>query len=504
MSEAPAIYSNTQPTPKVFPLSAITDRVKEILRPACTKSVWVRAEINSGRETGGSFYCDLVEAGPDGKVAAKLKCSIWSHDLRRIRRKFEEQSLDLVLSDGTSVVLCCQLQFSAQYGISLKVVDADPIFALGDIEKRKQAILEGLRRDGLLDPNKRLSVPTIPRRIGLVTSKGSAAYHDFIQTLERSGYSFTVTLADSAVQGVNTEASVLKGLTALARLPLDLVVLIRGGGSKSDLSWFDNDPIARMIAGYHLPVWVGVGHEIDFGVCDAVANRTFKTPTAVSEELVARCVGAERYLDDSKERLKTLWLYQCDRNSTWIQRAEIGIRNGIRKHLDMARARLRETAMTPMVKVSGRLAKENGLLSEAAIKVRRSPLLLVERMSLQLDDRSQRMRARTDTALEWASRDILATEQRFHLDRLLQRLEREDERLSARLATVSSYDPEKQLQRGYALLRDASGRMITAAAGVQEGDHLVAQMHDGQIQVAVESIASRPRADEGPKEGEIG
>jgi exodeoxyribonuclease VII large subunit len=478
-------------TPRVFPLSAITDRVKAILQPACAKTFWVRAEISSGREASGSFYCDLVEVGPDGKVVAKLRSSIWTQDLRRIRSKFEAQGIEFQLTDGSSVVLCCALQFSPQFGLSLKVTDADPVFALGEMERRKQEILEGLRRDGLLEPNKLLFLPSIPRRIGLITSQGSAAYHDFTQTLSSSGYAFTLLVANSAVQGTATEPAILRALASLPSLGLDLIVVIRGGGSKTDLAWLDSDAIARAIANCPIPVWSGIGHEIDISVLDHVSHRSFKTPTALAEDLVARCVAADRHLEESAERLKKIWRYQYDRDSEWVRRADDGIRNGVRKHLETARARLREAAITPMAKVGGRLSKENGLLTEARLRLKSGTLDLIGRQHERLDDRGERMRSRSDIVRERAGRDLQSACQRFQLDRLLQRFAREDERLAARMSTVQSHNPELMLRRGYALLRDDAGKIVTSVSGVKAGAHMVTQMSDGNLKIQVRKVERR-------------
>ena len=137
-----------------FNLSAITSRIQEILQPYIGKQFWVRAEISSGRERGGSFYCDLVETDANGDIIAQMRCTIWSRDLSGIRKKFKDCDLDLVLDNGTVVGLQCSIQYSPRYGLSLKATDADPTFALGELELKKKEILERLRKEDLLEPNK--------------------------------------------------------------------------------------------------------------------------------------------------------------------------------------------------------------------------------------------------------------------------------------------------------------------------------------------------------------
>jgi exodeoxyribonuclease VII large subunit len=202
-------------------------------------------------------------------------------------------------------------------------------------------------------------------------------------------------------------------------------------------------------------------------------------------------VAADRHLEESAERLKKIWRYQYDRDSEWVRRADDGIRNGVRKHLETARARLREAAITPMAKVGGRLSKENGLLTEARLRLKSGTLDLIGRQHERLDDRGERMRSRSDIVRERAGRDLQSACQRFQLDRLLQRFAREDERLAARMSTVQSHNPELMLRRGYALLRDDAGKIVTSVSGVKAGAHMVTQMSDGNLKIQVREVERR-------------
>jgi len=210
-------------TLKFFNLSDITARIQEIFQPHISKLFWVKAEISSGRERGGSFYCDLVESDENGNIVAKMRCSIWNRDLSNIRKQFKEHELDLKLDNGTAVGFQCSLQYSPQYGLSLKVVGADPAFALGELELKKKEILERLVKEGLLAPNKQLFVTMLPQKIGLITSKGSAAYNDFLKTLTSSLFGFKIYVADAIVQGKQAEESILYALNALEKLDPEIV-----------------------------------------------------------------------------------------------------------------------------------------------------------------------------------------------------------------------------------------------------------------------------------------
>ncbi len=149
--------------------------------------------------------------------------------------------------------LQCSLQYHPTYGLSLNAIDADPAFALGELELKKKEILNRLIKEGLLKPQKNLFTPMLPQRIGLITSQGSAAYNDFIKTLNSSDFGFKIYLTDCVVQGDRTEQMILSALKKLERIKIDLVVIIRGGGSKTELFSLDNEAIAREIASYTGP-----------------------------------------------------------------------------------------------------------------------------------------------------------------------------------------------------------------------------------------------------------
>ena len=511
---------------RFFPLSAITKRINELLEPAISKQFWVKAEISTGRERGGAFYCDLIESDAGGRIVAKISCTIWQRDLATIKETFRLKNMDLVLTNGTVVGFLCSLQFSPQYGLSLRVIDADPSIALGEMELKKREIIERLQKEGLFTPNKERFVPLLPLRLGLITSAGSAAYNDFVQTLTMSGYGFKIYLADAMVQGDQTEKSVLRAMDALARLDVDLVFIVRGGGSKTDLYFLDNEAIARRIAGYAKPVWTGIGHEIDTSVLDYVANRSFKTPTAAAEELIARFVQMRRQLDESSNALKTVWAYRLKIDRDYLARAVTGIQQGPRKLMEVTATSLRGQAKELRLKVQERLSTEQIGLGRRTEKLRSLPLALTQTLSERLAAKRQELRSQANYRLSRSGDSLSALKQRFDKERFLRRLlvEREsnlknhqqlrsrfhsalrmksleianlkgrfkEERillrigvarnsLNDKLATLKAIDPQSVLQRGFALVYGRNGALIRSIEDVAEKEIITTRLADGSL-----------------------
>lgn len=511
---------------RFFPLSVVTKRISELLQPAIGKQFWVKAEVSSGRERGGAFYCDLVETDAQGKISAKLACTIWQSELQRIRALFKSRDMDLVLDNGTVVGFLCSLQYNPQYGLSLRVVDADPAFALGEMELKKREIIERLCKEGLFERNKERAVPLLPLRIGLITSAGSAAYNDFIQTLSVSRFGFKIWVADAMVQGEQTERSVLRALERLNRLEVELIVIARGGGSKTDLSFLDNEAIARKIAVSTIPIWTGIGHEIDTSVLDYVANCAFKTPTAVAEELVARFVQMRRQLDESAGTLRTVWAYRLKNEQDYRDRAVTGIRQGSRKLLDVTVSTLRERAQNLRLRVNGRIAGEQLLRKVRQERLRSSPIALLKgcRERLTLQNRNLVSRARLFLShasatygglkqrfdrerflrrVQSARGDLLKTSQhletrftgvlrikqarqqglldRFRVETIRRRLAAENRSLTERLAILRASDPQRVLDRGFALVYRQDGCLLRSVHDVAARDQVRTRLADGTM-----------------------
>lgn len=473
---------------RFFSLSHVTARIQEILQPSTGKVFWLKAEISSGRERGGSFYCDLVETDDSGTIIARMSCTIWNRRLAAIREKFREAKLKFNLEDGTEAGLQCSIQYSPRYGLSLNVVDADPSFALGELELKRREILLRLEKEGLFEANRRLSLPLLPKRIGIITSHGSAAFNDFVLTLTRSTFGFRLFVADAVMQGAHTEKSVLRALTCLESISVDLLIIIRGGGSRSDLSYLDNEEIARRIAASLLPVWTGIGHEIDRSVLDFVAHREFKTPTAVAEEIVARHIEVRRHLEEGRSRFRSTWAYRLEMEKRRAAKDRVGIRQGTRKLLDVTR-----TGLVRQKNVLGGMVRDR--LSGEKIRVGTSRRLVTASTGALLRARRDRLDSFKGQFIVISERYISSSDEklevirdRFKEGRFIARLADEGRLLSVKGSILRAADPKRSLERGYSLMYNRRGLLIKSLGDVRPGETLKTQVRDGVIMSTVDSL----------------
>ncbi|MDE7381139.1 MAG: exodeoxyribonuclease VII large subunit [Muribaculaceae bacterium] len=252
-------------------------------------SAWVIAELSDVRISGGHCYMELVEKNEEGSTVAKIRGMIWSSLLHRLRSKFCNAT-GKDISTGLKVMIQVTATHHPVYGLSLTINDIDPSYTMGDLERLRREILERLQREGVIDRNKRIPLPLNPQRIAVVSAAGAAGYGDFSNQLESNsqGFVFYPHLFPAIMQGEKTPPTVLAALDNI-EMTVDLwdcVVIIRGGGSTTDMNAFDNYELAHRVATFPLPVIVGIGHERDRCVLDEIAHTRCKTPTAVAGFLI--------------------------------------------------------------------------------------------------------------------------------------------------------------------------------------------------------------------------
>lgn len=269
-----------------YTVTELMTETYDAIRERLGGAVWVDGEISGPRESRGHYYFDLVDRDDSGAVVAKVSIALWSRTRQKVEKKLRENGT-VRLDEGVKVRIRGPLELWLPGGrLQLSMQDIDPDFTLAALESERERVLALLRTEGLLERNARVPLPGIPFRIALITADESAAQADFMHSLIGSGISWEVLFIDSRVQGAGAERTVAAALRTAAAARVDLIALVRGGGSKLDLAAFDHELIARTIATLDVPVFTGIGHEIDTSVADVVAHTASKTPTACAESII--------------------------------------------------------------------------------------------------------------------------------------------------------------------------------------------------------------------------
>ena len=287
-------------------LYELNNLIRQTIEISLPDEYWVRAEI-SELHFNRHCYLELIQKDDRGNgIVAKARASIWANKWFAIKGHFEHTT-GQPLSAGMEVLVKVEVTFHELYGFSLNIVDIDPTYTLGDIARRRMEIIQTLKDEGIFDMNKELPLPRLLQRIAVISSATAAGYGDFCDQLKSNELrlAFHTQLFPALMQGNGVEASVISALNDIAQDidSWDVVVIIRGGGSVTDLSGFDSLALGENVAQFPLPVITGIGHERDDTIIDMVSHTRVKTPTAAAEFLIHHQEEEMYAIDGLAERL---------------------------------------------------------------------------------------------------------------------------------------------------------------------------------------------------------
>jgi exodeoxyribonuclease VII large subunit len=423
----------------------------------------VTGEVNRVRDhRSGHCYFELIEKGSGDDIVGKLESVAWRAIYRQIRLQLEETGQTLV--EGQQIRCRGQVDFYPPFGrLQFVVREIDPIFSLGELAKRRQEVLKALSASGLLDLNKRLELPRLPLRVGLVTSFESAAYHDFLSSLAESGYRFEVMFVHAAVQGRQAEDEIVSALGLIAKSKVDCVAVVRGGGSRSDLAVFDSRRIAEAIAQCPIPVLTGLGHQIDLSIADMTAHTALKTPTKAAEFLVQRIADCERELSELRSRIARVALNRVRQGRESLGRSQSGfavakfrLKAARRDVEDLTRA-LPQAALQALGRWERVLAEIRRRLTAVPDRTLRSGRHQCEELGMRIASGSR--------AHVWEWRATLDGWSRLFVE----------------------LSPAKILNRGFSITRDSKGDVLRQPSAASDGDIIRTDLAGGTLTSRVES-----------------
>ncbi len=424
-----------------YSVAELNGAIAEALVDALPRQVWVRGEVAQHRVSGnGHAYFDLCEkAERRDHVRAKLSVALFRNQRAAVNATLREAGVKL--GEGVEVRVRGRVDFYSPTGRVQLIMDAvDPVFTVGKLAAERARVLQALASEGLLERQRALVLPPVPLRIGLVTSRDSAAYHDFVHELDGSGHAFRVYPVDVRVQGQGADRRIMYGLRRLAAVDLDAIVVVRGGGARSDLAAFDSEHLARLIADLPIPVIAGVGHEIDRTVVDEVAHVSAKTPTAAAALLVELVDG------------------YCEQLARIAHRVSLRARSACalagRDTTDLGRRLARAVPVA--------LARERHVLDGHRHRIG-------ERARRRVRDADARV-VEQQRALVTGARGLLRDS---------------TSRADLAAARLRLLDPQRVLERGYTITRTDDGHLVRGARDVASDTILITETADGSVRSKV-------------------
>jgi exodeoxyribonuclease VII large subunit len=458
---------SASPASDHWTVGRLNREVKAALTTAFPQSIWLTGEISGFNRSRHKKHVgfSLIERDATGEQAYQVQAILFDAVRQELERKLLAAGQPFQLEDELDVRVLARVDLYDAWGAyRVQIEDLDLTFTLGEAARRREEIVRRLGEAGLLERNAALPLPAVPLRLGLITSLGSDAYHDVLRTLGESGFAFTVTAHGARVQGRATESSVLNALDWFrARQPhYDAILICRGGGSRTDLQWFDTEALGRAVALFPIPIVSGIGHEQDVSVVDHVARRA-KTPTAAAALLVdaVRASWDRVELASSSIFDEALSLLAAER----LHRRDAARRLGraVRTFLEVERVDLRR--------------RREGLVRVTTRCIETS------RASLSAAARQLGQGARRD--LESENRRALGAAAGL-APRALRAIALAAERMDGRMRRLHLVDPRRVVERGYAIVRTGSGRVVVDAACAPPGSRVTAELKSGSLNLRSE------------------
>lgn len=513
-----------------FTVGAVLQLASQALAGAFPTDCWISGEVADYQaHKSGHHYFKLVEPVPGGRPKA-LDCAIWSSTIEYVQRDLV--AVGITIANGQKMMFRGQVKLYDGGGkLTFHIREVSPEFTLGDIEARRRTTVERLKRERLIEKNKSQVLPELPLRICLLSSRNAEGRADFLEVIAKSGYAFDIHVEEIPVQGTLMAPHVCSTLKMLAAkqslLNFDAVCIVRGGGSSTDLDWWNNYEICAAIARMPMPVITGIGHHRDQVAVQEVAHTSAGTPTAAAQFFCNK-------VQDQDERLQEI-------RSNICRFAEIAVSkeaHAIAGHCSMIATRatsavdLQKSELTSLRNQVTTLStgvaehektKAHGLLkqflSQVASLVRSEKTTLSQRRQSLKNARGATMRASGQVAklrelLDAEGRRLLQSQNaslvRYSADTahaatrvidaearalslLVRAIRREPPKLCAaesrHLAQqeklVTAYDPINNLRRGYSITRDSDGQIVRSVDAAAAGAEITTQVANGFVRSVV-------------------
>jgi exodeoxyribonuclease VII large subunit len=531
LDDMPVPAPSVKETETGIALTELLHRVKGVIDEGFPKAEWVRAEISELRGKNGHLYLTLCERNQAGDILAQVKGVIWRNKAETISAKFE-QATGGALKTDIKILCLVRVRFDPLYGLDLIIDDVDPSYTLGDLAAKLARIREDLQQTGLYGRNKRLLAPVEFVRVAVISPETSAGLGDFRREADRlhNAKLCKFQLFAATFQGVEAPSSiqtaVLQALTFHQQYRLDALVLIRGGGSVTDLAWLNDLELAKLLCQSPVPVFTGIGHERDNTILDEIAHTRFDTPSKVALHIKTTIKDNAFGAFEASERINALVGRIVHKETTMlttqVQRIETGARSIIRRVESDQEGfvKLIRTAITAQMREANQtlenekrrvLDQAEGTLSDAETGV--SHLLEIITHSTQIQLKSERseidrlghtVALKAQNRIDAAERDL--TQIKTHVGREAERMvikaaddlnnsfdliesgvisvtdaAQKDIENFARI--VVGLGPQSTLQRGFAIIRDDEDKPLISRAAALSHDTFQIEFRDGRVQV---------------------
>jgi exodeoxyribonuclease VII large subunit len=438
--------------PQIFTLKQVVSSIRKTIETRYNSTYWVKSEMHKlNKYPSGHCFPELLQK-EEGKIVAQISGSIWKHNFERINQRFI-QVVKEPLKEDTTLLMQVKISFHETYGLSLQILDIDPNFALGELQRERQETLKKLKDKGLINTNQTLGFPLVPKRVAVISAESSKGLSDFMQVLDKNewGYSFFTMLFPSYVQGDMAAKSIVKQLEKIKSVQhhFDIVVIVRGGGGEVGLSCYNNYSLCEAIASFPLPVLTGIGHSTNMTVAEMISYRNAITPTELADFLIQAFHNFSAPVNDAIQTIQFATKALLDFNKNRLSQTIQSYQNVTQRLLVHWNHQLLRKGSDLKDNVKGQLNKQY------------QRLLFTEHL---LGSESKALIQQKKNALNEVKKDLP-----YFMKTIFVRSLNSVEKLEQ---SVRLIDPINVLKRGYSITT-AKGKTVNESNPVKQGDVIV-------------------------------
>lgn len=455
---------------QVFTLRQVVSSIRKTLEERYQSLYWVKAEMHKlNLYPSGHAFPELVQK-EEGKIVAQINGSIWKHNLQRINQQFMTV-LREPMKEGTTLLLQVKIGFSETYGVSLQILDIDPSYTLGELQRERQETLLKLQKEGLLNRNQQMEFPLLPQRIAIISADTSKGLSDFMKVLNQNqfGYAFFTHLFFAYLQGDPAVDSISRQLKSIEKVKhhFDIVVIVRGGGGEVGLSCYNNYKLCKAIAECSLPVLTGIGHSTNLTVAEMVAYRNAITPTELGEYLLQVFHEFSVPVERAVEKIKQFSRMVLERKNVVFSQTVKQLKGNVQNNLLMHHNKWQV------------LSRKLNTKSELSIQRQYERLNFSQKNLVTLSRRlfAERMLYLNDSEV-------------FLKQKSLKTIQKKNEEVDLLKRQVQLLDPKNVLKRGYSITRMA-GKTINGTNVPEKGQQLEIETYDLKISATTKSVTEK-------------
>lgn len=396
-------------TRQIFTLQQVANSIRKTIEARYRQLYWVKAEMHKvNRYPSGHAFPELVQKEGD-KIVAQMTGTIWNHNFDRINKQFV-QVVKEPLKEGTLLLMQVKVAYSEIFGLSLQIMDIDPNYSLGELQRERDETLKRLQKEGLLNLNQQLDFPVLPQRIALISADTSKGYSDFMKVIDQNpwGYKFFTMLFPAYLQGDVAVSSIMEQLERIKKVlkHFDIVVIVRGGGGEVGMTCYNNYELCKAIATFPVPVLTGIGHSTNLTVAEMISFRNAITPTELGEFLIQAFHEFSVPVQDAKKSIRTNALKMIEQTRNEFNNETKHFRNAAQLYINRSNQHLQNASRQIQGQAKTTLAQNREMVNSSLQDLKNSGTRLFKDQHNQLTRSVEILANNSERLLERSARDV--------------------------------------------------------------------------------------------------